>query len=127
MRQTAIKYFIIGLVVIAAQFALPASADDAAIFRQHCSTCHSLNRNGWGPALGNVMGRQAGTREGFRYSAPLRQSNIIWNRSELDIWLQDSRKAVSGTRMNTRIVSQEDRAAIIRYLENPPNPTIARR
>src|SRR3546814_21052582 len=53
----------------------------AAIY-ERCQACHSLERNRTGPKHCGLIGRPAGTVDGFRgYSAALRESGIV-GRSE---------------------------------------------
>jgi cytochrome c len=99
----------------------PASAQtvvrDESLFRARCSSCHALDRNRWGPALGGVLGRRAGAAAGFRYySAALRASGVVWDDITLDRWLDSPTRMVPGTRMTVRVRSREERVAIIRYL-----------
>jgi cytochrome c len=62
------------------------------LFNQ-CRACHTSNqggRNGVGPNLFGVVGRQAGTIEGFRYSQNLRDMNAqgwVWNDENLRRYL----------------------------------------
>ncbi len=69
------------------------------VFNQ-CSACHTINQGGpnrVGPNLHGVMGRKAGSIEGFRYSANLKQlgeGGHVWNEETLRPYLQNP-KAVA--------------------------------
>jgi cytochrome c len=102
----------------------PASAQEdlrrgAALFQQ-CAACHSLaaGRHLTGPSLAGVVGRKAGTAPGFgRYSAPLRDSGLVWNRGTLDRWLADPAALVPGNAMAfAGIGDARARADLIAYL-----------
>jgi cytochrome c len=80
---------------------LAASAQEAGnpengqrLFNQ-CRACHTANeggRNGVGPNLYGVVGRNAGAIEGFRYSANLREragAGLVWNEENLLAYLRD--------------------------------------
>jgi cytochrome c len=109
--------FAAGLLLPAAAFA--QQADGERLFRQRCGTCHSLEpgQNRVGPHLSGVIGRTAGSVEGGRYSAALRESGIVWEGGILDAFLAAPRQAVPGTSMTAGVANAAQRAAIIAYLE----------
>lgn len=106
-----------GLLLPAAAFA--QQADGERLFRQRCGTCHSLEpgQNRVGPHLSGVIGRMAGSVEGVRYSAALRESGIVWEGGTLDTFLSAPRQMVPGTSMTVGVPNAAQRAAIIVYLE----------
>ncbi|MBB2969853.1 c-type cytochrome [Mesorhizobium sp. RMAD-H1] len=106
-----------GLLLPAAASA--QQADGERLFRQRCGTCHSLEpgQNRAGPHLSGIMGRKAGSIEGARYSAALRESNIVWDSQSLDTFLTAPRQMVPGTQMTVGVPNAAQRAAIITYLE----------
>lgn len=55
---------------------------------------------------------------GYNYSPALRASNIIWNTTTLDQWLQGPPKMVKGSRMFLSVSDPAERAAIIAYLRS---------
>jgi cytochrome c len=87
-------------IAIAAAFSfapiMAAEAQDAAagqrVFNQ-CRACHSINeggRNGVGPNLWGIVDRQAGQREGFRYSANMQElaaGGLKWDAATLTRYL----------------------------------------
>src|SRR3977135_4282134 len=78
--------------VASAQIPLPAPkpADGAALFKQQCALCHTTNASDpprQGPTLFNIVGRDAGTAEGFRYSAGFADAKFKWDEGKLDAWL----------------------------------------
>ncbi|RWM21449.1 MAG: c-type cytochrome [Mesorhizobium sp.] len=94
-------------------------ADGERLFRQRCGACHSLEpgQNRAGPHLSGVIGRKAGSVEGARYSAALRESDIVWDGGTLDTFLAAPRQRVPGTSMTVGVPNAAQRAAIIGYLE----------
>jgi cytochrome c len=106
-----------GLLLPDAAFA--QQADGERLFRQRCAACHSLEpgQNRAGPHLSGVIGRAAGSVEGARYSAALRESDIVWDSGTLDAFLAAPRQRVPGTSMTVGVPSAAQRAAIIGYLE----------
>src|SRR6202140_2417453 len=90
--------------VASAQMSLPAAkpADGAALFRQQCATCHTTNASDpprQGPTLFNIVGREAGTAEGFRYSAGFATAKFKWDEQRLDAWLTEPQAMIPGAGM----------------------------
>ena len=85
--------------------AVPAMAQDAdaggKVFRQQCMACHSpvAGKNGVGPSLFGVVGRPAGSVEGFHYSAANKGSGLTWDAATLDKYLLSPKQVVPGTSM----------------------------
>jgi cytochrome c len=108
--------------IASAQMSLPAAkpADGAALFRQQCATCHTTNASDpprQGPTLFNIVGREAGTAEGFRYSAGFATAKFKWDEQRLDAWLTDPQAIIPGAVMPYRQSRSEIRTAIVSYLE----------
>lgn len=95
-----------------------------AIFRRQCASCHQVAqpRNGVGPSLQGIVGRQAGSVEGFNYSAAMRESGITWTPESLDTFLEDPRALVAGTRMMLRVADEQQRLDIIAFLATQAGP-----
>jgi cytochrome c len=86
-----------------------------------CAACHSLKQgeNGTGPTLHNLIGRQAGSAEGFRFSGPMKRSGITWNRDTLSAFLRAPQEAVPGNRMPFSGMTDEAALkALVAYLES---------
>ena len=89
--------------------ALPAAAQDAEagqrVFNQ-CRACHSINeggRNGVGPNLHGIVGRKAGSSEGFRYSASLREKaegGLAWNEETLRTYIANPKAVIPAGSMS---------------------------
>ena len=102
VRATLIAALLIGA-------ALPAAAQDAEagqrVFNQ-CRACHSINeggRNGVGPNLHGIIGRKAGSSEGFRYSASLREKaegGLTWNEETLRAYLANPKAVIPAGSMS---------------------------
>lgn len=94
---------------------------DARVFAT-CAACHARTPSGphrFGPNLHNLIGRKAGTAEGFAYSPALRDSGIVRNAQTLDEYLAAPTRRVPGTRMTLATNDSALRRAIIRYLSAP--------
>lgn len=100
-----------------------SAAAGEEVFR-HCRTCHEVGPNAkskLGPALNGIIGRKAGTVEGFNYS-PVNKAagerGLLWTEAELSAYLADPRKYMPGNRMAfVGIKDEQDRADLIAYLK----------
>ena len=85
-----------------------------------CKACHSLDRGGpnmIGPALYGFIGTNVGTRQGFEYSAVMRNADFVWTPAALDAWLAQPGRFLPGNRMTfAGVPDQKDRADLIAYL-----------
>ena len=86
-----------------------------------CYNCHSLEPGVHltGPSLAGVLGRKAGTVEGFRrYSEALRAAEITWTDATLDAWFKDPQALVPGNIMILRGMAHDGvRANLIAFLK----------
>lgn len=85
-----------------------------------CKACHSLEKGGpnmIGPALYGFIGTKVGTREGFEYSAVMRNAEFVWTPGALDAWLAQPGRFLPGNRMTfAGVPDRQDRADLIAYL-----------
>jgi cytochrome c len=98
-------------------------AQSGAALYDRCIACHSLERNRTGPKHCGLFDRAAGEAEGYRYSKALRDWGERWTAESLDIFLENPRKVVPGTRMTyAGVKDAQERADLIAYLmrENAP-------
>lgn len=87
-----------------------------------CAACHRVGataKNGVGPVLNGIVGRKAGTYEGFKYSAANQKSEVIWDEVHLTDYLKAPAKAMPGNKMVFPGISNEQEIAdIIAYLKS---------
>jgi cytochrome c len=80
-----------------------AAADDpGAAELQRCKICHSLDQGGAnrvGPNMFGIFGRKAGTVAGYKYSAPMKDSGLVWDDETMAKFLRDPRGAIPGNHM----------------------------
>lgn len=95
------------IMLMAVLAAMPGSAwaetGDAAagqrVFNQ-CRACHTATeggRSGVGPNLWGIVGRKAGSIEGFRYSANLRElaeGGLEWNEDRLRAYIHNPKSVI---------------------------------
>jgi cytochrome c len=123
---------------MALAFSYPAGAEvlgdadrGARLFAQ-CQSCHQVGaeaENRVGPHLNGLFGRDAGSVPDYRYSPGLVRAGadgLVWTFATLDVYIENPRSLVSGTRMNFRgLKDSQDRADVLAYLRdfsaNPQN------
>jgi cytochrome c len=110
------------LQVAVAQMQLPAAKppDGPTLFKQQCAVCHTTNLTDparQGPSLFGIIGRRAGTAEGFHYSAGFAKVDFVWDDGRLDAWITNPQEMIPGAVMAYRQAKPEIRAAIIAYLK----------
>ncbi len=105
---------------------LMANADAAkgASSWSKCRACHALEegKNGVGPYLAGVMGRDVAAASGYNFSDALQAIEGSWTAERMDAWLADPRAFAPGNKMSfAGIRSPEERANLIAHLgENSP-------
>jgi cytochrome c len=113
--------------LIAFGFATAAQAGDAAagekVFNR-CKACHAVGegaKNRVGPELNDLIGRTAGTAEGYKYSPAMQKAGangLVWNAESLATYLANPKATVKGTKMAfAGLKGQDDLDNIIAYLE----------
>ena len=128
---------IASIAVVAGSLSIgTASAQDAkkgeAVFKQ-CMTCHRVDKNMVGPALGGVIGRKTGTAAGFTYS-PLNhhagEAGLVWTQANVVEYLADPNaflkkyltdhghadQATGVTKMTFKLANEEQRKDVAAYL-----------
>lgn len=95
------------------------AAKGEKVFLQ-CKTCHVLDPgvNRIGPSLAGIIGRAAGTVEGYKYSDANKNSGITWSKEKLYQYLENPQRVIPGTKMAfAGLPAGQDRADVIAYLE----------
>lgn len=96
-------------------------------FKQ-CMTCHTLEpgKNKVGPTLHGIIGRTAGTVEGYNYSKANKESGIVWSEDEMFVYLENPKARIPGTKMSfAGLKKPEDRANVIAYIQEEFKKTSA--
>lgn len=107
----------------------PAAAPDPALVAagekiyKKCKACHQVGdkaKHRVGPILNGVLGRTAGTMEGFKYSKAMiakGEEGLVWTPETLDAYLEKPKAYVPKTKMSfAGLKKAEDRAAVTAYL-----------
>ena len=121
------KRIVTGMALLLAATGLAHAAGDAAAGKTvfvKCMICHKVGpgaMNGVGPQLNGVVGRKAGTVEGYAYSDANKNSGLTWDEATLTKYLAGPQVVVPGTKMTfpglTGDTGPTDIADVIAYLK----------
>lgn len=101
-----------------------ADIENGKIIFKRCIACHNADKpeNKIGPTLQHIIGRQAGSLEGYRFSPAMinaGKQGLIWNRDTLINYLHSPQAMVKGTRMaSIRLTNETDIDDLIAYLNS---------
>ena len=92
------------------------------IFQQSCSSCHDRSesgRNGVGPNLFQVIGRNSGSYPDFVYSKAMsdKATSIIWDASTMAAFLSNPEAYYPGNKMAAAALDYADALQVATYLE----------
>ena len=109
------------IALMCALLAQPAQALDAGakLYKKHCKLCHTIGKGEparQGPNLWGVLGRPAGSVDGFKYSKAVKAAGITWTREHLDAWLTDPKALIPGSVMLYKQKDPEIRQKIIEFV-----------
>ncbi len=126
MQVVAVLLGTVGLMIATAG---PCLAQDAAAGEKvftRCKACHVVDAdtNKIGPSLKGVVGRTAGTHEGFKYSNAMVEAGkngTIWTDETLGAYLHDPKAYIKGNKMAfAGLKKDEEVANVIAYLKQFP-------
>src|SRR5262245_65921996 len=82
------------------------------VFENQCASCHSAEpgKQGFGPSLAAVMGRQSGTLPGYNFTPAMVNAHLMWDAKTLDEFLTSSTQKVPGTSMPVSVPAATPRA-----------------
>lgn len=126
------KRSFIGVVALAALATPALAAGDAdkgeKVFKK-CQACHQVGddaQNRVGPVLNDIIGRTAGTVDGFSYSPAMTEAGedgMVWNDEHLHEYLADPKGYIPKNKMSfAGLKKEEDRDDVIAYLEQFSDP-----
>lgn len=118
---TRLTIAVLGLAAFAASPAFADAESGEKVFKK-CQTCHEVKaeKNKVGPHLVGIVGRQAGSVEGFKYSDAMKGSGITWTEENLAKYLKDPKGFIPGNKMAfVGLKKDEEVADVIAYLKQP--------
>ena len=99
----------------------PQTEEGQLAFNNACRTCHTMREgdNRLGPTLHGIVGRKAGSVEGFAFSPAMKNSGITWDEANLDKFIANPEAVVSGNGMKPfgGIADAGERTKIVNYLK----------
>jgi cytochrome c len=140
MKQIRFATLIATLIAAPHGVALAQDADAGAAVFKKCQTCHQVGekaKNAVGPLQNGIVGRTAGTVEGYAYS-PLNkaagQAGLVWTEENIFNYLPDPQGflikflkeagkpelAKGSTKMAFKLPSEKERKDVIEYLKKFP-------
>lgn len=123
MRATGRMKLVIAAALITFAAAPALAEGDAAAGKKvynKCKTCHSLEagKNKLGPNLAGIIGREAGSVEGYKYSEAMASSGIVWDEATLDAFLAKPKEVVPKSKMAfAGLKKEKQRQDVIAYLK----------
>ncbi|MCR9221684.1 MAG: c-type cytochrome [Alphaproteobacteria bacterium] len=132
MKRTSLLAVALGAALVLGGQAAVAQ-DGEQVFKR-CMACHALEKgqNKVGPYLFGVVGREAGSAEGYRYSdinATAGELGLVWTKENIVAYLpnpqafleayikENGGDAKGRTKMTYRLPKADDAAAVADYLE----------
>jgi len=127
IRQLAAATIIVGALTGAA---LAQSADAGAKVFKKCKACHRIGagaKNRTGPVLTGVIGRQAGTYDGYKYSKYMiaaGEAGLVWSEDLIFDYVVDPTKFLRAflddpkakAKMKFKLKPEDDRRDVAAYL-----------
>ncbi len=98
--------------------------ENGKIVFKRCVACHYADKtdNKVGPTLKGVIGRQAGSIEGYRFSSAMTEAGkggLVWTKENLLNFLHNPQAMVKGTRMaSIKIKDDNEIDDLIAYLQD---------
>ena len=112
------------LIMAAPAVAQEGNAEDGAEVFKKCRACHDVGpeaKNKVGPSLNDLIGRKAGTIEGFTYSEANKSAGgkgLVWTEDVLSKYLENPLAFMPGTKMAfAGLKDPQDRKDIIAFLK----------
>lgn len=124
--RVAAFFTAISIVTLSAGHSLAQDAAAGEKVFAKCKACHVADedKNKIGPSLKGVIGRTAGTHEGFKYSPAMVEAGkggLVWDDAKLTEYLKAPKALVKGTKMAfAGLKKDEDLANVIAYLKQFP-------
>jgi cytochrome c len=127
-KEVSLRQVLLGTLMLAGSLCLFGAGAQAAgdaeagkvLFTKKCGLCHSVEqgKNKIGPSLHGVVGRKAGSLEGYNYSEAMKNANITWDDTTLDKYLTNPRADIPGIKMIfAGYPDPADRQNVIAYLD----------
>src|SRR6516164_5583269 len=77
-----------------------------------CKVCHQIGdsaKNAVGPVLNGLIGRKAGSVDGYNYSDANKKSGLTWDEATFTDYIKDPKAKIPGTKMAFAGVKDEQK------------------
>lgn len=74
-----------------------------------CKACHTFEQGGankTGPNLFGIIGKKAGTTEGYNYGDYLSSQPVVWDEENMKAWLENSTAVAKAAGSSTKMPKQ---------------------
>ncbi len=119
-----------------AQIAPAQDIEAGKIIFKNCAACHRIGdgaKNAAGPVLTNVIGRAAGTFEGYKYGKGMKEASakgLIWDVEKIEAYITDPKKylrAFTGNKrakakMRFKLKDPQKRRDVVAYVASFSKP-----
>lgn len=123
MKLLSAAAALIGLVAVTGTAQAQSAEAGEGLFKV-CKACHQVGegaKNAVGPMLNGIVGRKAGTVEGFNYSEANKEAaakGLIWTEEELVKYLEKPLTYMPKTKMAyAGMKDEQDRRDLVAYLK----------
>ncbi|MDJ0614561.1 MAG: cytochrome c family protein [Rhizobiaceae bacterium] len=103
--------------------ATPVAAEDIKagkkVFKK-CKACHTVKpeKHKVGPSLHGILGKAAGSAEGYKSSPALSASGIVWDTESMTAFLKDPKGTIPGNKMSFGGLKKDDEIVnLIAYIK----------
>jgi cytochrome c2 len=127
MKRTVFLSAIAATLALGASVVMAQDAENGAEVFKRCRACHDVGdkaKNKVGPILNGIIGRKAGTIEGFKYSDANLKAGAdgwVWTEENMMTYLLNPRAAMPGNKMAyAGLKDEQDRKDLIAYLKTFP-------
>jgi cytochrome c len=122
--KKAMAGLLLAMVQVSPVAAQDGNAEEGAEVFKKCRACHDVGpeaKNKVGPVLNDIIGRKAGTIDGFAYSDANKTSGdggLVWTEEVLFKYLENPLVFMKGTKMAfAGLKDPQDRKDVIAYLK----------
>ena len=124
MKRAVLPSAVAASLALAASVVQAQDAENGAEVFKRCRACHEVGdtaKNKVGPILNGIIGRKAGTIEGFNYSDANKKAGAdgwVWTEEKMMAYLLNPRTAMPGNKMAyAGLKDERDRKDLIAYLK----------
>lgn len=124
MSKAVLLSAIVSTVLLGTSVVLAQDAENGAETFKRCRACHDVGdnaKNKVGPILNGIIGRKAGTIEGFKYSDANMKAGAngwVWTEEKMMEYLLNPRAAMPGNKMAyAGLKDEQERKDLIAYLK----------